>query len=330
MYQLERDVEAIAQSIKHMVGRHDQRTHGNRFSGGGAGRSLVHHGGGASGHNVIRDANGEITGVRIRPGKKPKPADASIVTVPPGHQTVKGRDLMEDELLNTKTMQEMVDTGGIAAHNDGDEILASMYRDQGFDGKPDVVSEDELNAAIAGGEREFYRGTNEGSGSQFSDAFKSGEYYAGYGGYGNGTYMAYALHKNDPAAALEEAHGYGNSAMHLALKKDAKIGNYDTLVNETTELANSTRDDITALNQKMSDPSLSDTKYNDLKTRVAQKNALMSIYYDVGKYATSKGYDGYDVSATRTTAGAPSAGYFVLLNRTAVRVSTKLFKKRGY
>jgi len=326
MYQLEQDVEEIRQALKHMVGRHDQRTHGNRFSGGGSARSLVHHGGGAPGHNVIRDSNGEITGVRIRARKKPKPADASIVTPPVGHQTVKGKEMSEDELLKSNTMQELVNLDRVTIKNDGDKTLASLYHDQGFDGKPDVVSEDELNAAVANGDREFYRGTMEGSGTQFSDAFKDGEYYAGYGGYGNGTYMAYS---DLAGAALAETRGYGDSAMHIAVKKDAKIGNYNKIVNEADDLARETQKEIARLSGQVG-PGMSMVQYGAINTKIKEKQNLLDIYKDYGKYAVTKGYDGFDVSASRSTAGDFNyAGYFVLLNRTAARVSTQLFKKKG-
>jgi len=319
---LERDIRLLLKQIKHMPGRHDQHMHGNRFSGAGAARSLVHHGGGAAGHNVIRDGNGDIVGVRIR-GKKPKPADATIAPVPVGHQTVKGKEMSEDELLKSGTVADMLAHSDDSSFiNDGDDTLAFLYKDQGFDGKPDVISDDALKAAVAGGEREFFRGLRDNASGDYIDAFKNGDYYAGYGMYGNGTYMAYSNGSDGVSGALREAHAYGGYAMRIALKKDAKVGDYGKLEVEANKLYNEAENEQISLEaQFRRERDLA--KSQVLAKKIHEQTVLQKIYGDVGRYATSKGYDGYDVSPS---AGS-TAGYFVLLNRTAIRVSDKTYTK---
>ena len=81
-------IEAVSHLAerKHLPGRHDQRTHGNRFGhvSGFSGRVQVRVGGGAPGHNVLdRDASGKPTLVARRGGagltpvkiERPKPEE---------------------------------------------------------------------------------------------------------------------------------------------------------------------------------------------------------------------------------------------------------------
>ena len=329
MYLLERDIEAIKQAVKHMPGRHDQRMHGNRFGGSGSARLLVHHGGGASGHNVIRDSNGEIVGVRIR-GKKPVVAPASVVTAPPAHETVKGKKLSEDEILGSDIGKAMLANDGTAPYRkvSGDNVLAGLYAHQGFDGKPDLVSEDDLMAAIRGGEREFYRAVNDTGNGDYTKAFQSGTNYAGYGIYGNGTYMAYSVDPKLPLKGLKEAFDYGDTAMHISLKSDANIGDYSQIKRETTALATTTESEVQSL-QRSYNRTRNPAKKLAVGEQLDKKKALLEIYKDEGRYAASQGYDGYDVSASGTRTGGVynDAGYFVLLNRTAIRVSTVTTKR---
>lgn len=309
MYLLEREIEAIRSLTKHMPGRHDQMTHGNRFRTIAGARRQVRIGG-KPGVLEYDDHGNPLTHGPVAP--------------PPGHQTVSGKNMSESELLQSATIKDILANGGASSTiNPGDDTLAHLFKEQGFDGKPDLVTENELNAAIAGGEREFYRAVYDDGSNTFTNAFKQGDYYAGHGIYGNGTYMAYTLDPSKPDNAKLEAGDYGSHAMHISLKKDAKLVNYTQIKDESDKLAQTTRDEITHLGKVLAHKK-NPVKIKALNEEIAQKKALLQIYSDTGRYAVSKGYDGYDVSASRSTAGAPQAGYFVLLNRTAVRVSQKI------
>lgn len=70
----------------------------------------------------------------------------------------------------------------------GDPALAAMYRDAGFNAKPDVVNDDELDKHVAEGEREVWRGVQQ---RRYAEEFAtSDEQFPGVGHLGNGTYVA--------------------------------------------------------------------------------------------------------------------------------------------
>jgi hypothetical protein len=75
-----KNISEIKQLIKHLQGQHDQRLHGNRFGKVGTDpKTLIHHGGGAPGKNVIYDDQGNPVAVRLKkPGKVQKISNDEI------------------------------------------------------------------------------------------------------------------------------------------------------------------------------------------------------------------------------------------------------------
>jgi hypothetical protein len=75
----------------------------------------------------------------------------------------------------------------------GDLQLELIAKKQGFDGLPKVVSSEEMSRLEKEGWTIAYRGiedSEEGSGEDFAEQFRTGEYFAGLGVYGNGIYFA--------------------------------------------------------------------------------------------------------------------------------------------
>lgn len=115
----------------------------------------------------------------------------------------------------------------------GDRTLAAIWKKQGFDGKPSLVSSAQLDEEIAGGAKEIFRGLSGSEAETYAAQFKTGEAFPGLGNYGNGHYFApsrkvgeqYASSGNKPGALIRSA-----------LRADAKVITYDDLQKEMRTL----------------------------------------------------------------------------------------------
>lgn len=74
----------------------------------------------------------------------------------------------------------------------GDSVLDAIAKRQGFDGKPRILDGRGFLQAEQAGWKKFYRGIDGGKeeAQRYSDQLKYGDYRAGHGIYGNGTYVA--------------------------------------------------------------------------------------------------------------------------------------------
>lgn len=120
-----------------------------------------------------------------------------------------------------------VQQGGNAGEGEKvDYILSQLYKDRGYDGKPTVVTSADIDAYIKAGETPMFRaiGSTPARFQQHFDAFKTGDYFAGQGIYGNGTYVGYAKNtKTSQRKAYDGAESYGSGMMRMTLDKDAVI-----------------------------------------------------------------------------------------------------------
>ena len=224
--------------------------------------------------------------------------------------------------------------------------LNAIYTAQGFHAKPDVLTKKQIDAYVAKGERELYRGTSadaSGNPDGHSEAFRSGAvHYAGNGIYGNGTYTGSLL---ETQAYVGGSTSRGR-ILRMTIKADANVGQYYTLnsqrINEYDAVQESPRyRRYDAAVRKLQDEfaRVMKPKYRDpakaaqqaaagralgarmQKIRVRQDREVpTAIYHDVGAYAAAKGYDAYEV---RGTGGNGSVNFHVILNRGAVRVQAE-------
>jgi len=118
--------------------------------------------------------------------------------------------------------------------NRSDPRLAEMWRQQGFDGKPTVVSAADFNA-LGDDHIRVYRGLHADAGTtgaEFAEGFRSGdEAFAGLGLFGNGIYTDV-----EKSNAIEYAHSDESGVLSMALKPDARIAEYADLRAATKEL----------------------------------------------------------------------------------------------
>ncbi len=108
--------------------------------------------------------------------------------------------------------------------NGKDTVLEDINREMGYDAKPKVISEEEMSTYIRDGGIELLRGVTEES---HVEDYKRGEFWAGLGMYGNGTYTALpnlkVMGDYGYRTALNFADGQPGNVMRMSVAKDAKF-----------------------------------------------------------------------------------------------------------
>ena len=204
----------------------------------------------------------------------------------------------------------------------GDLVLQDMAEEVGFHRKPTLLSKEEMDAYIQQGNRELLRGIagREGKAEAYVEQFKTGEYFAGKGVYGNGIYTAYG--EDGMEVAKQFADGVEKNVLRMALKKDAKIISYDALIEMQKSEFTALQEEERALRRKarreadrIYDETGDDDKVEMFLKEAAKEWEEMERYRqvlaDLGRYALYKGYDAIDI---------PSSRFMVVLNRGKVFV----------
>jgi hypothetical protein len=108
-----------------------------------------------------------------------------------------------------------------------DWILKAMYKDAGYDGKPKKVSAKTIDSHYKNGQYVAYRavGSSDARFKMHFDNFKNGDYFAGHGIYGHGTYVAHAVQggTHSRQTASTSASPYGKGLMRLSLSRSANV-----------------------------------------------------------------------------------------------------------
>lgn len=116
--------------------------------------------------------------------------------------------------------------GGSGKNRDPDFILAQLWKDRGYDGTPTVVSKAVIDANIKAGEIVMFRavGSSQARFQQHFNDFKTGDYFAGRGIFGNGTYVGHAKKAlTAQRKAYDGAYSYGSGMMRMTLDKAATV-----------------------------------------------------------------------------------------------------------
>ncbi len=224
----------------------------------------------------------------------------------------------------------------------GDAKLGAIYTAQGFHAKPDVLPKADIDAYVAKGEIEVFRGTQSANGNPdaYGELYRSGaQHYPGYGVFGNGTYVAVGY---SVGASYAGGSGKGRgSVLRMTLKADAKIAEYSALNDERYAASQAVQSSpgyqvyqqakrqLAAQRSKLASDRSNTV---DRETRAAQLEALTARYNriqarqdreypqpthydDEGAFAAARGYD-----AIRVRNAGKGGDYYVILNRGATRV----------
>lgn len=228
---------------------------------------------------------------------------------------------------------------GIANH---DHVLEALAARTGFDAKPDVVSDAGLDKRVAAGEREMWRGIaafnigpGEGRRAQteaWAKQFTGGDYFAGLGTLGNGTYVSHRDPADDLAAVEREfANAPRNPDGSFKDRLDQRI--YDRMVARAHGLAREQAAGYAGGGTVMRmtlDKGARTTTSTDLLAKWAERLAEVQarreadpraereyqLIKDFGRFAITQGYDAVDLSHTLP-------GEWLILNRGALHVSSR-------
>ncbi|MET8878544.1 hypothetical protein ABZW16_42215, partial [Nocardia sp. NPDC004604] len=215
---------------------------------------------------------------------------------------VRGRDLLRE--LDYRTLTTLDSTDAATA---GDGILGGIYRQQGFDGLPTMVGLGVIDAIVAGGGREFFRGVTEPG---YVAQFRTGRYFPGRSVFGvdtgNGTYVT-----TSGKVALHYAEERPNGVIRMALRPDARKGDLATIVREQQHVLN------LRMEERANLFGIERPTY-EVIARIDALNDQIEVLGDVGRFASATG----DYDAYRTDAGylGEDDEYWVILNRTALVV----------
>lgn len=248
-----------------------------------------------------------------RPGGSWIRAVGDAITSARGRYTpARGRDIRAE--VDTDAFRDLAYRlpDNPAPRFEDDPQLAAIARRQGYDGKPEVVDAAELDRRIASGWQELWRGmtgrddgdswrpANSPTSGQYAEQFRTGDYWAGLGVRGNGTYTTSLVHVAQEYTPRQgEWYGprFGDDyeqpgpawpgLVRMALRPDAKMAEWDEidglLVGEKNYDGNTSTDPL----------------------------------LDEGRLAAAMGYDAIIVRSNNNSASIRTV---VLLNRTAVAV----------
>lgn len=204
-------------------------------------------------------------------------------------------------------------TGKTGLPDQGDVNHGYINAMQGFDGYPTVV--DSVDDLVANGWEETWRGVSNPfgqTGPSFATQFREGEFFPGYGIYGNGTYTAFErrvgrlggidFDADDAsyyptgryvAEEYSDVASRGGEIMRIAVNPNARFIDSDLLGQQVQDLR---------------------TRVLNGKATPAEIRAYEAVGYDEGRMATVLGYDGIIVK---------ERGFLVVLNRTILAVERK-------
>jgi len=172
-----------------------------------------------------------------------------------------------------------------------DAYLKSIQHQQGFDGLPTVASKEEVDAEVAAGTLDIYRGCG-GTSSEVAahiDALMNDPEFPhpGKGSFGNGMYFAYQSDDGSNGYALAAEYGAdGKGVIRAVLRPGSKVISYNDAIRGSKEATKR----IFAM---------SDEEY--------QRG--LTVTNDVGRWAASQGYDAVNIDNPFS---------MIVLNRTAL------------
>ena len=166
-----------------------------------------------------------------------------------------------------------------------DVELSLILEQQGFNALPKLVTSEEAQSLESSGWTRLYRGVASGEPERtamFIESFEKGDFYAGYGIFGNGTYTSTVRQ-----TAMDYSGGRESGVMELLLNPKARVIDYNDLENLRAEF--------------------NKARHND---------SMDYLQSDLGRFAAMSGYDAIRVRS----AGFDVAGedYLVILNRSSL------------
>lgn len=198
---------------------------------------------------------------------------------------VRGRDLIDEADYSALRQSRGIDSLGASP------TFERIQRLQGFDGRVTRATAHEIDAAIASGGTELFRGFEE---TRYLDTFVSGPVRPGGGTTGSGTYASplerIALHYTDPARTQDLATQQAK-VLRMALRPDARTITLSALENDRGRTFVQVHRELGALRNIARPTAAESARYNALLDQEL-------VLADIGQYGALRGWDAIDGSAT--------------------------------
>lgn len=330
------DLIELREALRHLPGLHDQKTHGRRRAFGTP-RPAARPGTVADLRERARQA-----GIRVPRGAR----KADIAALLAGQEReagqpesirLPGRDRAEDIARGLAgTEVEYEGRRRRAFSTPYDLHMARIASEQGFDNRPQVGTREQVDAAVAAGWREVWRGVQNFHGSgdneqrlavDINGDLREGRFQPGRGHYGNGVYtsvrrMTAETYRGREPRGNHPEHGTSDfseadlegvaaedSLLRIAIDPAARTVDYDDLIRE--------RDAWMAANPDL-----------------AASDAARNVLTDPGRFAAARGYDamvvrgradgsfypGWEQMDDYENTGPTAADQWVVFNRTVMMI----------
>lgn len=224
------------------------------------------------------DAGKQVKAPKPTPGPKPKPTPAATPAAAkraagPQSVRIEGRDRLDEVMRDSVEIY-----GRPQGDHHWDEPLGRIGARQGFNGHPQVVTPDQMDAAVKSGWTETWRGVQakgNQSAAQIAERLRTGPYEPGKGIYGNGIYTS-----ERRATAVDFSASTPSGMMRIAIDPAAHIVDYDDLKKE-----------FVAWRRRL--PNRGKLTFDQLMSypKNTEDGAAKLFSGDIGRYAAARGID---------------------------------------
>lgn len=208
-----------------------------------------------------------------------------------------------NEILDSPEITKLLDNPesfDYSSKKTEDTILAEIVKQRGFDAQPELVD------ALPSDVTPMARAVSE---ERFAQQFLTGDYFAGKGQFGNGTYF---ISTSDPSRLSGVVGIYGDHRVNAALKSNARIASLDDIQKEMTPLVEQAERD----EQELFGRALEYFQRGDaagFERDYGRARRRVELLRDPGRVAALLEYDAINVTPDQ------SESEIVVLNRGAVQ-----------
>lgn len=205
----------------------------------------------------------------------------------------------------------------------GDEALKKAYDIKGYNELPKVLPLAEFEKVAATADAHVYRGiaahhlSGKGLAEQWADAYTTGDHYAGFGVFGNGTYTSINV-----KTAQAYASRYPNSqgvVMDILLPDTSNFVKPNVLRDARKTVKAEIAQSITKLQNELFDATDAGLEAS-LKSQINELTGMSSVIDDDGILATLLGYDGIIINTDIALPDGTDELFYIILNRGKVVV----------
>ena len=197
--------------------------------------------------------------------------------------------------------------------------LSQILETQGFNGMPTELTPEEMEAHIANGGLDLYRGVkaNRQTYFQYKEEFLNGDFYVegGEAYFGRGMYV---FDGSSGPNAFTQAGKYG-IVSRMSLSLDARIADFETIRNESNEWESSRGNVPGGFGNSLFEAAL----MGDAQEFISDNRRAMTDYVISDNFAAARGYDAIRIPRSyvlENSSNHTTCDFMIILNRSKVLV----------